>query len=367
MKIKPVLVLFGILTLLLLGGCNFSARGVPTVDPAVVLTSVAETVLAEMALTLPASDTPIPTASSTLTATPTPLSTATFTASPTTNLPANQGTGGQTNTCDSAVFVSDVSIPDGTVIAPGTTFTKKWRIQNAGSCTWTPDYGLKFLNGDQMGGVSPQIFGHLTTLGNVLPGEQMDVTIELTAPTTPGTYTGYWQLQNATGVVFQQPFYVQIQVSGGATPTGPTPTPTFTPTGPTVTPTLTPTGPTATTGVKANLEISGISFDPLPTANDKYTIRITVENTGSGDAGSFSVQFWADSTNSGSSVVISNVTVAANSSKTVSYDISCSTDSQACYPQSGEYSYKVLVDSTSTVTESDENNNTWSGSITVGK
>ena len=43
---------------------------------------------------------------------------------------------------DKPVFVADVTIPDNTVIAPGTTFTKTWRVRNDGNCTWGP--GLTF-------------------------------------------------------------------------------------------------------------------------------------------------------------------------------------------------------------------------------
>src|SRR5512143_3278895 len=41
------------------------------------------------------------------------------------------------SSCDWAQFVADVTVPDGTSYAPGTTFTKTWRLKNIGSCTWT--------------------------------------------------------------------------------------------------------------------------------------------------------------------------------------------------------------------------------------
>jgi len=52
--------------------------------------------------------------------------------------------------CNWVEFVKDVSIPDGTKIAGGTSFTKTWRLRNAGSCTWTTEYDLAFVKGDQM-------------------------------------------------------------------------------------------------------------------------------------------------------------------------------------------------------------------------
>src|SRR5690349_12154805 len=41
------------------------------------------------------------------------------------------------STCDSAAYVKDVTIPDGTIFSPGAQFTKTWRLQNIGTCTWT--------------------------------------------------------------------------------------------------------------------------------------------------------------------------------------------------------------------------------------
>ena len=35
-----------------------------------------------------------------------------------------------------AAFVADVTIADGSYIAPGSTFTKTWRIRNNGTTTW---------------------------------------------------------------------------------------------------------------------------------------------------------------------------------------------------------------------------------------
>jgi hypothetical protein len=55
---------------------------------------------------------------------------------------------------------------------------------------------------------------------DVTPGQTIDLSIGLTAPTAPGPYTGYWQLQNAAGGRFgigqtaSKPFFVEIEVRG---------------------------------------------------------------------------------------------------------------------------------------------------------
>jgi hypothetical protein len=99
--------------------------------------------------------------------------------------------------CDWATFFADVTIPDGTAIKSGTTFVKTWRLKNRGNCTWTPDYALVFSSGAQMGGtVTVKLPGY------VAPGDTVDVSVALTAPAVPGSYRGYWMLQNASGTLF---------------------------------------------------------------------------------------------------------------------------------------------------------------------
>jgi hypothetical protein len=99
--------------------------------------------------------------------------------------------------CDWAQFVGDVSVPDGSEFPPNTVFTKTWRLKNIGSCTWTPDYDLVFVNGSQMGGNSVNPLN-----ANVRPGESIDLSITLTSPANEGNYTGNWALRNASGLVF---------------------------------------------------------------------------------------------------------------------------------------------------------------------
>ena len=117
--------------------------------------------------------------------------------------------------CNQATFVSDVSIPDGTTILVGETFTKTWRLLNSGTCTWTSDYRLTFDRGDIMNGDSSISF----TTSEIDPDEAVDISIELTAPDSAGTYQGHWMLQSGDGEVFglgeeaDQAFWVEIRAS----------------------------------------------------------------------------------------------------------------------------------------------------------
>lgn len=115
---------------------------------------------------------------------------------------------------DQAAFIADVTIPDDTILMPGASFVKTWRVRNDGDCPWTTGYRFAFAGGDQMGGPPavplPQV---------VEPGAEVDLSVPLVAPSIGGIYRGDWLLQNGAGEVFSSqaefPFYVQVVVEGG--------------------------------------------------------------------------------------------------------------------------------------------------------
>ncbi len=118
---------------------------------------------------------------------------------------------------------SDNNIP---FVQPGQPFVKSWRLVNHGTCPWTKDYALVYVPlpdsrpEDQMGGV------RVPLTAPVQPGQTVDLSASLVAPTTPGLYKGVWQMINAQGQPFGQRIWVRIQVPGGSVPTpAPTPTP----------------------------------------------------------------------------------------------------------------------------------------------
>jgi hypothetical protein len=133
------------------------------------------------------------------------------TATPT-NTPENTPVPTATTICDLAGFVIDVNVPDGSKADPGQHFTKTWRLRNAGSCTWTSGYDVVFSSGDAMG-APPST--PLTT-GTVAPGETVDASVALVAPSSSGTYKGFFKLRNSGGVLFGlaggNPFWVEIEV-----------------------------------------------------------------------------------------------------------------------------------------------------------
>ncbi len=153
----------------------------PTADPA--LTAAAQTTEAQLTLVAVAS--------------PTPATIATATLAPTVSL------------ADRAEFVLDVTIPDGTDLNPGVSFTKTWRLKNTGTSTWTTSYSLVFISGDKMGDTAS-----VPLAQQVLPGESVDISVVLVAPATPGRYKGYWKMLNSAGQFFDDSIYVEIDVVG---------------------------------------------------------------------------------------------------------------------------------------------------------
>jgi len=115
--------------------------------------------------------------------------------------------------CDQAQFVSDLTAPDGSSFPPGTAFTKTWRLKNIGSCTWTTSYKVVFSSGDQMGAPAS-----VNMPVNVAPGQMVDVSVKMTAPTASGHYKGLWKISNASSVQFgigssaTDAFWVDINV-----------------------------------------------------------------------------------------------------------------------------------------------------------
>jgi hypothetical protein len=95
--------------------------------------------------------------------------------------------------CNASRMVSE-TVPDGTRFQAGETFTKSWTIRNAGDCDWTTDYEFVYESGDQMGGDASMNMPSV-----IEPGETVTLSIDFTAPTADGSYTGVWRLKADDG------------------------------------------------------------------------------------------------------------------------------------------------------------------------
>jgi hypothetical protein len=118
-----------------------------------------------------------------------------------------------------AHYIDDVTIEDGTELNKSQAFTKTWRLENVGTCTWSSGYKIVYDHGDQMSGPAE----NQLTSGLVAPGQQVDVSINMTAPAAVGEYKGYWKFKEPSGIIFAlttgNPVSVEIKVvDSGASP-----------------------------------------------------------------------------------------------------------------------------------------------------
>lgn len=118
-----------------------------------------------------------------------------------------------TPTChDSAFFVEDVTIPDNTQVQASGTFTKTWKLKNTGNCTWS-GYTVTFVSGDRLD--SPDT----VPVPETDAGSEVEVSVDLKAPSDDGAYSGNFELRDARGNVVslgsEQTFWVRIVVGEG--------------------------------------------------------------------------------------------------------------------------------------------------------
>jgi hypothetical protein len=228
------LALFLVILALMLSACSSGAT-TPAGGAAASYTAAAQTVFAAQTAAVISTPTSMPTF--------TPLPQISPTATPTI-IPSRSVTRPvvtEASTCDNSAYVSDVTIPDGTVIAPGGSFTKTWSIRNTGTCDWSTAYALAFLSGSAMDGSTTRLSA------SVSAGDAVNISVGMYAPMTAGTYTGYWRMQNAVGTFFGEAVFVKIVVSSGTVTITATPTKTGTASTQTSTPTPSPVNtPTST-------------------------------------------------------------------------------------------------------------------------
>ncbi len=322
-KSRILLITIFTVATLILGACNLPSKesqedaDATTIaeTAAAVFTQAAETAAAvapsATSLVVPPTSTPVPTN----TLFPTQAASATATPIP----------------CNRASFVKDVTYADNAKVDAGAAFTKTWRLKNTGSCTWTSGYVLLFDNGDQMN--APAVSN--ITGGSIAPGSTIDISVDLTAPTAPGTYQGNFKLRSPDNIVFginadgQGPFWVKVIV----------PSPTATPTA------------TATAVVsKPDLYISDITYDPSSfKKDDLITVKVTVYNGGDAAAGPFTAAWWP-AVGYGSPACTWDIpSMAAHGG----YVKQCTFTYSGC----SSYTTYAIADTADTVDESNETNN----------
>src|SRR5215213_5910636 len=164
--------------------------GAATEPPASTGTAAQEATAVVSTTEAPATTAAVLTASDTAAVTDTPATPSTPTADA--SIPTNAP-----DCTNSALFVTDVTIPDNTNMVGGTKFTKTWRISNNGTCVWGPTYTLSHYSDERMGAPDS------VPLGLTYPGSTLDISVDLIAPNATGTHRGNFVIQNPQGLIMK--------------------------------------------------------------------------------------------------------------------------------------------------------------------
>ncbi|KAF7002120.1 hypothetical protein CFC21_017649 [Triticum aestivum] len=107
-------------------------------------------------------------------------------------------------------FVKDLTVPDGTRMAPSTPFRKIWCMLNNGNIIWPYGTHLAWVGGDQFARQSLVKLA-IPEAGFPLNGE-IDVCVDFVSPAKPGRYISYWRLTSPDLQKFGQQVWVLIEV-----------------------------------------------------------------------------------------------------------------------------------------------------------
>ena len=121
--------------------------------------------------------------------------------------------------CNNLAFIRDVNVPAGTVFEKNQTFRKTWKIQNTGTCNWTLLYSIVPAGGNALGGEATKISTPVRIWN------WSEVSVDLQAPNTAGTYTSYWRVANGQHLPFGATLGVTIVVKDATSTTVPSATP----------------------------------------------------------------------------------------------------------------------------------------------
>jgi hypothetical protein len=103
-------------------------------------------------------------------------------------------------------FLDDATIPDYSIVAPGSALDKQWLVQNSGSCNWDSRYRLRLVGGVALGASLEQ------ALYPARAGMQATLQIFFTTPMETGEYYSEWQAFDAKGIPFGEVFFIKIVV-----------------------------------------------------------------------------------------------------------------------------------------------------------
>ncbi|MCL4543741.1 MAG: N-acetylmuramoyl-L-alanine amidase [Chloroflexi bacterium] len=110
---------------------------------------------------------------------------------------------------NSAQFISDITYPDHSQVTPGQRFTKIWQVINSGTTTWNGSYHLVLQPGSNL--VSQSV-----PLPTAAPSTKIQLSVPVTVPQQPGTYSATWRLADPSGQPFGDPLWIVVTVPGAS-------------------------------------------------------------------------------------------------------------------------------------------------------
>lgn len=112
---------------------------------------------------------------------------------------------------DNDDFVTDVTIPDGTIVNTGQVFVKTWEIRNTGQVPWAGRYLTR------VGAQGPGLCSSPSQvpIPETMPNHNVQISVSLTAPTLPGSCRVDWKMTDVAGTPFfpnKQGLYLIVNV-----------------------------------------------------------------------------------------------------------------------------------------------------------
>jgi hypothetical protein len=108
-----------------------------------------------------------------------------------------------------ARFVKDVTLPDGTQVAPGSQLVKTWRFRNETGKAWPENCQLLWVGQRSDAALSAPA---KTPVPSCQPAQEVDVSVAITAPKAAGRYTAYFRIADSQGRKFGQRVWISITV-----------------------------------------------------------------------------------------------------------------------------------------------------------
>ncbi|MCX8068416.1 MAG: NBR1-Ig-like domain-containing protein [Anaerolineae bacterium] len=115
------------------------------------------------------------------------------------------------NCSNRALFLADLTYEDNLaqgiipIVRPGQRIYKAWLLKNTGTCPWAEGYSLVPAGGAELEWESPYV-------PPTVSGGKAVVIVTLFAPTAPGDYKMFWQMQDPSGNRFGDTIWVYIRV-----------------------------------------------------------------------------------------------------------------------------------------------------------